>query len=133
MDYYKRDGDLEYRRVNVDSDRSSVFQSFGNETKVTYNQDEVLEVRREGLMETVLVERPQRRVTIQTRGDKILIPVSVNLARMWVVSRNHPDVWYKIPDMIPEKNGFYEILIPGGVHRVTVTGDRYFLAAHQIQ
>lgn len=133
MEYIKLEGDLAYRRVPVDSNRVPGFQPFDNKLRVTYEANEVLEVQREGENEPVVIPRSQIRVLIQIRDNVILIPTSVSLTRLWVVSREYPDVRYKIPDMLPEKNGYYEVMIPGGTDRVTLKGDRYFMAAYQLQ
>lgn len=132
MEYIKHDGDLAYRRVSVDSDRSSDFQPF-DKPSVTYESNEVLEVQRIGESEPVLIPRPQMRAMVQIRDNVILIPATVSPARLWIVSRDYPDMWYKIPDMLPEKNGYYEVTIPGGTDRVTLKGDRYFMTAYQLQ
>lgn len=128
--YTKRDDDLKYRMVNTASaHEDKEFQDFFGQT-VSYHEDCVLEILRSDGTVHIEYGAPRKTVTIATDGNCLYFPAKIPRHRMWV--RDAGGMYYKIPTILPERDGHVYVLIPAGPGTVEVCGDPYFEAVYEL-
>ena len=130
MEYIRREGDKQYRKVNVHSDGVPAFQDFTTVgEKVSYGNEYVIEVLRSDGTTELFREGGALTVNYAFNGpDNILIDQQVPLLRVWMRSADCPAVSYQVPNVLPAATvgRCFEMKVIGGVQGIELFGDKYF-------
>ena len=133
--YIRKNGDVKYRKVSVQSDTEPVFMEFTapNES-ISYTEVQIVEVVREDGSTELYREGPLEIAQYTTGGaNKFLINRAVPRNRLWMRRNDGMGVDYKVPVQLPEDGGNAFFLVSSGVQNMELFGDKYFEKIYQLQ
>lgn len=126
--YVRRNGDVKYRKVSIQSEVLPGYQLFtAPGESVQYTDFQVVEVLREDGTTQLFHEPGVVKVNYAPGGmDKFLLDKDVPLARVWMRRNDGIGIAYKVPTGLPVKGNSVEFCVPGGVQNMELFGDKYF-------
>lgn len=126
--YVRKDGDVKYRRVSIQTEMLPPFEDFTAAGEViSYLPAQVVEVLRSDGTTALFHDEPVMKANYQISAvNKILIAKDVPLARVWVRKIDNDRVCYKVPSTLPVVGGGMEFRVSGSAQGMELFGDKYF-------
>lgn len=133
--YVRRNGDVKYRKVNIQSEVLPQFKEFTSlGESVQYTDFQVLEVLRENDTTELFHEGGVETANYAPGGlDRFLLNKNIPLARVWMRRSDGTGIPYKVPVELPVKGNSMELRVPGGVQGMELFGDKYFEMVFKLQ
>lgn len=133
MQYFKKEDDLKFRRVNpANLQEEDNFTEFPSEGYVEYHDALVLEVLcRDGTTHIEYGGEKQSEC-VEVDGNCLFFSKDLPKARLWLQDISS-GMRYKVPMSLPEKGGYSYVRVPGGPSNVQLCGDPYFEKVYELK
>lgn len=137
LNYKKNSNDVKYRIVdlrmaNVDEGNEEYTAFEYGDQQIQYEDMCVLEILDADGRKRVVQHEVRKGLRFKIDGNQMKISDKIPLARLWLRDKHNEKMWYKIPYMLPVRDGYYELVIPSGAKEVELCADQYFLAAYSL-
>ncbi len=135
MTYRRTASDVAYRKVPLKRNELPEYKDFQTaDQQVDCPQDFVLEILHDDGTSELVYDYEIKTVTYRKLKDGYILLSECPTARLWLKARSDGSngMLYKIPSVLPVRDGGVVFRLCGGSGDFELVGDRYFSAAHYL-
>lgn len=131
--YNRQANDVKYRIVSLRDSKVPKFVDF-KEDSVSYDADScVIEVMDSNNRCTVEYGQDPLPVTVHRNGQNLFFSDKLPTERLWARNKDGSGIAYKVPNNLKVIDGQAYLMIPAGVSKVELFGDRYLSKAYLLR